>query len=89
MRARSGPARRCDDREPVAARDDELIVFHQRVDGLAHDRDHVGGDGRIRRQIVRDDPISDADMEKILWQNAARLWKIDTTRLAASRKLAA
>ena len=39
--------------------------------------------------IVRDDPIPDAEMEKILWKNAARLWKIETTRLEAARKHAA
>ena len=36
--------------------------------------------------IVRDDPIAQADMEKIMWKNAARLWKIDTSRLEAARR---
>jgi predicted TIM-barrel fold metal-dependent hydrolase len=34
------------------------------------------------------DPISDADMEKIMWRNAARLWKIDTSRLPKRAKAA-
>ena len=33
--------------------------------------------------------ISAPDMEKIMWRNTARLWKIDTDRLAASRAKAA
>jgi len=39
--------------------------------------------------IVNDDPIPDAEMEKILWKNAARLWKIDPATLkTASRRVA-
>jgi hypothetical protein len=29
------------------------------------------------------DPIGQDDMDKILWKNTARLWKIDTSKMIA------
>lgn len=29
------------------------------------------------------EPVAEADMDKIMWKNAARLWKIKTNALAA------
>jgi predicted TIM-barrel fold metal-dependent hydrolase len=71
----------------------QLCGFHKLLFGSENSHTHMASTMMLNINKVADkigvDPISAADLDKIMWQNAARIWKIDVAKLkkqSAERK---